>query len=267
MVEPGLRGMSPPASRRASIPVALDERQARVDLAACYRLVAMEGWADLFSTHISARVPGSHEHFLINPYGMLFDEITASSLIKIDFEGRKVEASERPVNVAGFVIHSAIHRARPDAVCVIHTHTTAGCAVASQKQGLLPLNQHALVILDDVACHDFEGPATRIGERERLATDLGNKKILILRHHGLLTVGASVAEAFMTMYRAERACRMQVAFQQAGAEHYPIEDEVARWSRDEGTRVFGPGGQSHASPREWTSLLRRLDRADRSFRD
>ena len=182
--------------------IAAEEWEVRVQLAACYRLVDLQGWSDMTSTHISARVPGPEHHFLINPHGMLFDEITASSLVKVDLHGKMVDPSAYPVNPAGFVIHSAIHMAREDAMYALHTHTSAGVGVASQEDGLLPITQQALAILGDVAYHGFEGPALRTDERARIATDLGDRRILFLRNHGLLTVGRTAGEAFMAMYRA-----------------------------------------------------------------
>ncbi|NDB10511.1 MAG: class II aldolase/adducin family protein, partial [Betaproteobacteria bacterium] len=183
------------------------EWKLRCDLAACYRLVAMFGWDDLVFTHISARVPGADHHFLINPYGMMFDEISASHLVKVDRSGHPVIPAPYPVNPAGFVIHSAIHEARDDVLCVLHTHTTAGVAVAAQAQGLLPISQQASVILPLLAYHDYEGLAVRDDEKQRLQSNLGSKQALILRNHGLLTVGASMASAFLLMFTLERACQ------------------------------------------------------------
>jgi ribulose-5-phosphate 4-epimerase/fuculose-1-phosphate aldolase len=173
-----------------------EEWQTRIDLAACYRIIAMHGWDDLVFTHISARVPGPDEHFLINPYGMLFEEITASSLVKVDLAGEKVLESEHPVNPAGFVIHSAIHEARHDAACVLHTHTKAGVAVSAQAEGLLPLSQISLVAHATLGYHDYEGIALNDDEKPRLVADLGDNYAMILRNHGLLTVGATIPDAF-----------------------------------------------------------------------
>ena len=180
--------------------VSAEEWQVRVDLAACYRLVALHGWDDLVFTHITARVPGSDHHFLINPYGMLFDEVTASSLVKVDLEGSKVMASAYEINPAGFTIHSAVHAAREDAQCVIHLHTEAGVAVSAQKDGLLPLSQNALFPMASLAYHDYEGIALREDEKARLVRDLGERSFMILRNHGTLTVGRSVADAFLFMF-------------------------------------------------------------------
>src|SRR6202030_1593586 len=182
----------------------------------------MFGWSDLINTRITARVPGPQNHFLINRFGMLYDEVTASSLVKIDIAGNNVEPSEEPVNRGGFAIPSTIHRARPDIACVIHTHTIAGCAVSMQKDGLLPLNQHALQVIGDVAYHDYEGTGRNPEERDHLLADLGHRHILVLRNHGLLIVGTSIAAAFVATYRMERACAMQLAFQQSGAAFHPI---------------------------------------------
>jgi ribulose-5-phosphate 4-epimerase/fuculose-1-phosphate aldolase len=234
----------------------------RVDLAACYRLVDLFGWSDLINTRITARVPGTDDHFLINPYGLLYNEIMASSLVKIDREGNKVEFSDLEVNAAGFAIPSAVHRARPDVACVIHTHSVAGCAVSMQRDGLLPLNQHALQVVGDVAYHDYAGTARDPEERTRLLADLGDHHIMVLRNHGLLVVGSSIAEAFVTTYRMERACAMQLAFQQSGAAFHPIDDAVVRTAY-ENTR----GGRNDPARYEWPALLRKLDRIDPSYNE
>src|SRR5947207_2087472 len=202
------------------------EWQTRLDLAACYRLVDLFGWSDLINTRITARVPGPHDHFLINSFGMLYDEITASSLVKIDADGNKVETSPDEVNSGGFAIPGMIHKARPDINCVIHTHTVAGCAVSMQKAGLLPLNQHALQVIGDIAYHDYEGTGRSQGERQRFLADFGDKHIMVLRNHGLFVIGRTIAEAFISTYRMERACAMQLAFQQSGAELNPLSDAV-----------------------------------------
>src|SRR4030088_2754516 len=190
--------------------VSPEEWQTRVDLAAAYRLVAHYGWDDLVFTHISARVPGANHHFLINPYGMMFEEITASSLVKVDLEGKIVMPSPYQINPAGFTIHSAVHAAREDALCVMHLHTEFGIAVSAQKAGLLPLSQQSLFALASLAYHDYEGVALDEEEKPRLVADLGNKVFMILRNHGLLTVGKTPAEAFLSMYILERACRIQI---------------------------------------------------------
>src|SRR5256886_2606516 len=206
--------------------VAPEEWAVRVDLAACYRLVAHYGWEDLVFTHITARVPGTEDQFLINPYGMFFDEITASSLVKIDLQGKKLDDSPHGVNPAGFVIHSAIHAARHDARCVLHTHTVSGIAVSAQREGLLPISQHAMSVIPSLGYHDFEGIATRDDEKPRLVADLGDSTHLILRNHGLLTVAETVADAFVAMYFLESSCAIQVRAQSGGGELIPVPKDV-----------------------------------------
>lgn len=247
--------------------VSPEEWAMRVDLAACYRLVDMFGWSDLLGTHVSARVPGEENAFLINPYGLLFEELTASSLVKVDEEGRILSPTEYRINPAGFVIHGAIHMARPDVACALHTHTPAGTSVATQKGGLLPLTQHALAVIAHTAYHGYEGIATDMSERERLVRDLGDSNILILRNHGLLTVGRTVAEAFVWMYRAERACRMQLAIQQAGAEVIEIPEEVQQTTIARNRLANSPAGHRPIGVLEWPALLRKLDRVDTSYRN
>lgn len=241
--------------------VSPEEWAARVDLAATYRLVALHGWDDMIFTHISARVPGPEHHFLINPYGLLFDEITASSLVKIDVEGRKVGESPFRVNPAGFTIHSALHMSREDAHCVIHLHTTDGVAVASQSGGLLPLNQHAMLIDDDLAYHDYEGVALDLDERERLVHDLGDKNLMILRNHGTLALGKSCADAFLRMYYLERACAMQV--RALTAQVNLTNQGVAEKTAGQGAKAFD-GLVGHLA---WPALLRLLDRKNPGYRD
>lgn len=210
--------MSPAEARLKEVPSGMTEAEwnQRINLAACYRLVALFGWDDLVDTHISARVPGPEHHFLINPYGLLFEEITASSLVKVDLQGNQLTRSEYSINPAGFTIHSAIHEAREDAICVLHLHTLDGTAVSSCEEGLSPLNQTAQFVTHDLAYHDYEGVALDHNERPRLQHDLGNKNHLILRNHGTLTVGRSVASAFERMYHLERACSMQVRTRMLG---------------------------------------------------
>src|SRR5882724_8166962 len=245
--------------------VSPDEWAVRVDLAACYRLVAHYGWDDLVFTHITARVPGVEDQFLINPYGLFFDEITASSLVKIDLQGAKVEDSPFPVNPAGFVIHSAIHAARHDAKCVLHTHTLNGVAVSTQRAGLLPISQHSISVLASLGYHDFEGPALRDDEKPRLVADLGDKTSLILRNHGLLTVGETVAEAFVSMYYLETSCAIQVRAQSGGGELIPVPKEVIDDSHARMQKAQTAGGGRGGLV--WPGLLRRLDRIDPSFRN
>jgi ribulose-5-phosphate 4-epimerase/fuculose-1-phosphate aldolase len=239
------------------------EWQARVDLAAAYRLVALYGWDDLIFTHISARVPGEEHHFLLNPYGMMFEEVTASSLVKIDLEGNKVMESPYFVNPAGFTIHSAVHQAREDALCVMHLHTSYGIAVSAQKNGLLPLSQQAMFALSSLAYHDYEGLALDEEEKPRLAADFGDKKFLILRNHGLLTVGRTAAEAFLGMFLLERACQIQILSQSGGGDLSPIPKEiVGRVASQMSAVTMGQGAAL-----TWPGLLRKLDRIDSSYRD
>ena len=244
--------------------VSPEEWAVRVDLAACYRLVARFGWEDLVFTHITARVPGTPDQFLINPYGVFFDEITASSLVKIDQQGQKLEDSPFPVNPAGFVIHSAIHAARHDAKCVLHTHTLNGVAVSTQRVGLLPISQHSISVLASLGYHDFEGPALRDDEKPRLVADLGDKTSLILRNHGLLTVGETAAEAFVSMYYLETSCAIQVRAQSGGGELIPVPKDVLEdsYSRLQKAQTAG-GGRGGLV---WPGLLRRLERLDPSYR-
>ena len=244
--------------------VSPEEWAVRVDLAACYRLVARFGWEDLVFTHITARVPGTPDQFLINPYGVFFDEITASSLVKIDQQGQKLDDSPFPVNPAGFVIHSAIHAARHDAKCVLHTHTLNGVAVSTQRAGLLPISQHSISVLASLGYHDFEGPALRDDEKPRLVADLGDKTSLILRNHGLLTAGETAAEAFVSMYYLETSCAIQVRAQSGGGELIPVPKEVIDDSNARMQRTERPGGGRGALV--WPGLLRRLDRTDQSYR-
>ena len=245
--------------------VSPEEWAARVDLAAAYRLVSLYGWEDLVFTHISLRVPGTEDQFLINPYGVFFDEISASSLVKIDLDGKKVMDSPFPVNAAGFVIHSAIHAARHDAKCVLHTHTLNGVGVAAQHGGLLPLSQHSMGVLASIGYHDYEGPALNADEKPRLVADLGTAGHLILRNHGLLTVGETVADAFVRMYYLETSCAIQIRAQAGGGELIHIGKEILETAY--GTMQAGGGAGSKASRLVWPGILRRLDRTDPSFRD
>lgn len=240
-----------------------EEWKIRVDLAAAYRLVAQYGWADMIFTHISARIPGPEHHFLINPYGLLFDEITASSLVKIDLEGNPVLETPYMTNPAGFTIHGAIHEAREDAQCVLHLHTLDGSAVSAMAEGLLPLNQTALLVRDAVAYHDFEGVALDHDERPRLLADMGDKDAMILRNHGTLTVGKTVAEAFIKMYFLERACSMQVRTLAGGRPlHLPSEDVINK-TAEQGRAGLAIVGDALA----WPALLRKLDRIDPSYQN
>ena len=245
--------------------VSAEEWALRVDLAAAYRLVAHYGWDDLIFTHLSARVPGPEHHFLINPYNLMFEEITASSLVKIDLDGNKVDDVPAPVNRAGFVIHSAIHAARDDAAAVLHLHTPHGQAVSAMREGLLPHTQTAMIAGHDVAYHDFEGIATELDERERLVADLGPKNSMILRNHGTLTVGASVAQAFVRMYFLERACEAQILMLSAGRENLNNPNQGVAEKVEE--QSSGAGMAMLAQGLAWPALLRKLDRIDPSYRD
>lgn len=239
------------------------EWQIRVELAAAYRLVACFGWDDLIFTHISARVPGHEGQFLINPYGMLFDEITASSLVKVDHQGRPLMATEYEVNPAGFVIHSAIHEARPELQCVLHTHTPHGVAVSAQQQGLLPISQQSIFPLARLAYHDYEGVALRDDEKPRLVADLGQGNSMILRNHGLLTCGRSVADAFLAMYTLERACQIQILAQSGGAALTRIPEAIVAGASQQARDVTKGQGSGLA----WPGLLRKLDKLDPGYRN
>jgi ribulose-5-phosphate 4-epimerase/fuculose-1-phosphate aldolase len=241
--------------------VSAEEWQLRCELAACYRLVAAYGWSDLVFTHISARIPGPEHHFLINPYGLMFDEITASSLVKVDQQCNKLIDSPFPVNPAGFVIHSAVHAAREDIQCVLHTHTRAGVAVSAQKAGVLPISQQSTFVLASLAYHDYEGVAFRDDEKPRLQADMGEANFLMLRNHGLLTVGRTIADAFLSMYVFESTCQIQVSAQ-AGGEltqvHPQIVQGVAQAMK---VQTGGLGGAF-----VWPALIRKLDRQDASYK-
>jgi len=237
------------------------ESQLRVDLAACYRLVALHGWSDLVFTHISARIPGPDHHFLINPYGLMFDEITASSLIKVDQACNKLSDSPHPVNPAGFIIHSCIHAAREDVGCVLHTHTRAGVAVSAQKDGVLPISQQSTFVLSSLAYHDYEGVAVREDEQPRLQADLGNATFLMLRNHGLLTVGKTIADAFLAMYAFQTACEIQIAAQSGGGPLVQIDPRIVE-GIGHALKVQGAQGSLI-----WPALLRKLDRVDPGYRN
>jgi ribulose-5-phosphate 4-epimerase/fuculose-1-phosphate aldolase len=238
------------------------EQELREDLAAAYRLIALFGMTDLVFTHLSARIPGEGHRFLVNPYGMLFEEITASSLVVVDAEGEPRQATSWPVNPAGFVIHSAVHRGRADALCVMHTHTLAGMAIAAQEGGLLPLNQMMMEVSGRVVLHDYEGVAAEdnLSERERILRDLGDAPCMILRHHGLLTVGPTVAAAFYYMYCLEQACRIQLAAQSSGARLVLPPAEVVARTRAQ----FTTGPTKGWLP--WQALRRKLDREQPDYR-
>jgi ribulose-5-phosphate 4-epimerase/fuculose-1-phosphate aldolase len=255
-----------PATQRSD-----EEWRLRRELAACYRLIAHFKMTDLIFTHISLRIPGPEHHFLINPYGLFFDEITASNLVKIDLHGHAVEPTPFPVNPAGFVIHSAIHGARDDAHCVLHTHTKAGCAIAAQKDGLLPVNQINLEFYNNVAYHDYEGIALDLDEQKRLVADLGSKPVMILRNHGLLTVGKDAQQAFLRMYYLEKACEIQLAAQAGGQPIVlPSKEVCEHTERQYNTPAPSPVAGVLSDPDgydlAWNALLRLLDRIDPSYK-
>ncbi len=241
--------------------VSEEEWALRVDLAAAYRLVALFGWDDIVFTHLTARLPGPDHHFLINPYGMLFDEVTASSLVKIDLQGNKVDDSPFDVNPAGFNIHSAIHAAREDAQCVMHTHSLNGVAVSAQKEGVLPLSQQATLVLASLAYHDYEGIVLNEDEKPRLVNDLGDALFLMLRNHGLLTVGKSIADAILFMYVFEAACTIQVRSLAGAREMLPVKQEIVDGVKEAVELVtLGLGGDL-----AWSGLKRRLDRRNPGY--
>ncbi|MDO6837887.1 class II aldolase/adducin family protein [Paraglaciecola chathamensis] len=241
--------------------VSEQEWKARVDLAAAYRMVAHYGWDDLIFTHISAHVPGPEHHFLINPYGMMFDEVTASSLVKVNLQGEKVMESDYDINPAGFVIHSAVHEAREDAQCVMHLHTTAGIAVSTQKQGLLPLSQQSLFALSSMSYHEYEGVALNPDEKKRLVADLGSTNFMILRNHGLLTCADSIADAFLGMFLLQRSCEIQLQAQASGQELIPIPEQILAGIRAQAQQVTRSAGGALA----WPGILRQLDRTNPGY--
>ena len=242
-----------------------EEWSIRVDLAAAYRLVALFGWDDLIFTHLSARIPGPDHHFLINPYDLMFEEMTASALIKIDLDGRPVQSGPAPVNAAGFTIHSAIHMAREDARAVLHLHTPFGQAVSGMAEGLLPHTQTAMIAGHDLAFHEYEGLATDLGERERIVADLGVKHAMLLRNHGTLTVGATVADAFLRMYFLERACEAQVHMLAAGRAN--LHDAPPSAAEKVKLQSSSAGMTAVSQLLAWPALLRKLDRIDPTYRN
>jgi ribulose-5-phosphate 4-epimerase/fuculose-1-phosphate aldolase len=247
-----------------SAPIGEAERKMRVDLAACYRLIAMNGMDDLLATHISARVPGAEEHFLINPYGLLFSQVTASNLVKVDLEGKIVSDSPWPINPAGFVIHSAIHAARLDVACIIHTHTVAGMAIACLEEGLLPLSQKSLRFYNRIAYHEYEGKSDDLDECARLVRDIGDKNAMILRNHGLLACGGSIGRAYHTMMNLEKSCKVQLAAMQSGGKLIQLSPQVQEHAARQHERDDKPGG---TRPDAWPALLTMLDKLDPSYRD
>ncbi len=240
------------------------ERDARVQLAACYRIFDMLGWTHMIFNHITLRVPGTRRHFLINPYGLWYREVTASNLVKIDLDGNIVSPSEWPVNRAGFVIHSAIHATREDAHCIMHTHTTAGSAIACQRDGLQPDNFHSAMIHGQVAYHDFEGVTVRDDEKPRLVRSLGDKSYLILRNHGLLVCGRTVPEAFLRMWTLESACQIQQAAQSSGRPLIALSADVLQCSANT-PRQLEPGEPTDR--KLFAALVRRIDAIDQSYRE
>lgn len=249
-------------------PTVSDLQQTRIDLAAAYRLIHRLGLDDSIYTHISVRVPGTHDRFLINPYGMRFEEVTASNLVTVDVDGKVIDDPlGLGINPAGFTIHSAVHMARHDASCVLHTHTVAGVAVSCQKDGLLPINQWSMQFTERLAYHDYEGIALDLSERERLVRDLGDKMVLVLRNHGMLTCGRSVGEAFKLMHNMERSCRAQLALQASGAEIVMPSHAVALHTAsqyDRGYQKIEVEGQPDS---EWAAFKRMLDRTDPEYKN
>ena len=254
----------------AKAPAAADwseaERAVRRDLAACYRLIDHFGWTDLIYNHITARVPGEGHHILINPFGLHYEEIRASNLVKIDLDGNKIEPSDYGINPAGYTIHSAIHGAREDVVCVVHTHSRFGVAVSCLEEGFLPMTQGGLQFYNRLAYHDYEGIALDLDERSRLVADLGDKNAMILRNHGLLTCGRSVAEAFSRMFYLEQACQVQIDALSAGRKLNELSGQVSehtaqQWDTGESTT------EDNGDKSEWAAMLRLLDRRDPSYRE
>jgi ribulose-5-phosphate 4-epimerase/fuculose-1-phosphate aldolase len=253
------------AKRRLSNePMSDGERQVRVELAAAYRLAQLNGWDELIYNHISARVPGTEDHFLINPYGLAFEEVTASNLVKVDLDGNIIGNSEYPINGAGFTIHSAIHAARHDAGCVLHLHTVAGTAISMLEDGLSPLSQTAMLFYDNVAFHEYEGIAIDLSERKRLIDDLGDKSTMILRNHGTLVIGRNVGEAYVRMYLLEKACRSQLEAMACNVKLHRAGEKVA----DKTGKMFNGGMVVHGGfDTAWAAMMRRLDRIDTSYKN
>lgn len=249
-------------ARRPATPMTDAEWKMREDLAASYRLALRHGWDDLIYTHITARVPGKEEHFLINPFGLAFEEIKASNLVKVDIDGAIIGESEHAVNMGGYTIHSAVHAARPEVVCVMHLHIEAGMALSMLECGLLPLSQHAMLFYNRIGYHKYEGPALDTAERERLIADLGSHNALILHNHGLLTCGRSVAEAFMRMFYLARAATTQIQAMAAGVKLVQVPDHIAELTAERHEGDSMPFGV-----RAWPAMLRRLDREDPSYKE
>jgi ribulose-5-phosphate 4-epimerase/fuculose-1-phosphate aldolase len=244
----------------ANAPTSEDERKRRIELAACYRLARREGWDELIYNHISARVPGPEHHFLINPFGLAFEEVTASNLVKVDLDGKIIGNSPYPINAAGFTIHSAIHAARPEVGCVIYLHTEVGMALSMIEGGLLPLSQTAMFFHDNIAFHDYEGIALNLDERARLVRDLGDKSVMILRNHGTLVAGRNVGEAFVTMFLLEKAARAQLRAMASGGKLVSAAADAVEITAQFGRS--GSGGTQYA----WAAMMRRLEREDPSYK-
>lgn len=257
---------NPVFQKRATAEAAMTDAEwnLRVDLAACYRLVAHYGMDDLTATHVSARVPGKEEHFLLNPFGWMFSEITASSLVKVDLDGVIVQDTPHVINPAGFVIHSAIHAARPDAKCVLHTHTVAGMAVSSMREGVLPLNQKAARFYNRTAYHDFGGSSQDMSARERLVRDVGDKNYVVLRNHGLIVCGATISQAFRGMHSLEKVCQTQLSIMASGGTPILLDADMLDFMGNQFARDATP---SAARPDAWPSLLAMLDRINPGFRN
>jgi ribulose-5-phosphate 4-epimerase/fuculose-1-phosphate aldolase len=259
----------PAVARNVAASVSPEEREARENLAAFYRICKMFGWTDLIYNHITARAPGIERHFLINQFGLLYSEITASNLVKIDLDGRVVDGSNARVNAPGFTIHSAIHMARGDAHYIVHTHTTEGVTVACSDHGLSPHNFYGAQLFGEVAYHDFEGISIDLAERERLVESLGDKNYMILRHHGLLACGETAAAAFFRMYQLQRACEVQVNTMKMGQELRLLEDAVLKRTVQQSQAAVAKGFDNSSGFGEdaYTALIRQLDASGQNFRD
>jgi ribulose-5-phosphate 4-epimerase/fuculose-1-phosphate aldolase len=248
--------------RLANAPIGEEERKVRIELAACYRLAQRNGWDELIFNHISARVPGPDHHFLINPFGLAFEEVTASNLVKVDLDGHIVGEATYPINAAGFTIHSAVHAARPEVGCVIHLHTEAGMALAMLEDGLLPLSQTAMFFQTQLAFHDYEGIALNLEERERLVRDLGDKSVMILRNHGTLVAAATIGQAYVSMFLVEKAARAQLQALACGRKLVEASPQAIGV-----TAQFGKAATAGGAEYAWQAMVRRLDRADQSYKN
>jgi ribulose-5-phosphate 4-epimerase/fuculose-1-phosphate aldolase len=248
--------------RLANAPIGEEERKVRIELAACYRLAQRNGWDELIFNHISARVPGPDHHFLINPFGLAFEEVTASNLVKVDLDGHIVGEATYPINAAGFTIHSAVHAARPEIGCVIHLHTEAGMALAMLEGGLLPLSQTAMFFQSQLAFHAYEGIALNLEERERLVRDLGDKSVMILRNHGTLVAAATIGQAYVSMFLLEKAARAQLQALACGRKLVEASPQAIGV-----TAQFGKAAAAGGAEYAWQAMVRRLDRADQSYKN